>query len=109
MIRLLYFFGNSMAGDRTYSTREVAQMWNVSESTVKRWADCFGLQCYRTPGGHRRFRLEDICEFQQKRSFEATGILTTENVGEFVMIQRALRRASGAPAPSRPSGTVTLP
>lgn len=67
-----------MAGDRTYSTREVAQMWNVSESTVKRWADCFGLQCYRTPGGHRRFRLEDICEFQQKRSFEATGILTTE-------------------------------
>ncbi len=68
-----------MAGDRTYSTREVAQMWNVSESTVKRWADCFGLQCYRTPGGHRRFRLEDICEFQQKRSFEATGILTTED------------------------------
>lgn len=79
MIRVLYFFGNSMAGDRTYSTREVAQMWNVSESTVKRWADCFGLQCYRTPGGHRRFRLEDICEFQQKRSFEGTGILTTEN------------------------------
>ena len=37
------------------------------------------------------------------------GILTTENVGEFVMIQRALRRASGAPAPGRPSGTVTLP
>ena len=68
-----------MAGDRTYSTREVAQMWNVSESTVKRWADCFGLQCYRTPGGHRRFRLEDICEFQQKRSFEATGMLTTED------------------------------
>jgi excisionase family DNA binding protein len=66
-----------MAGDRTYSTREVAQMWNVSESTVKRWADDSGLQCYRTPGGHRRFRLEDICEFQQRRSFEATGILTT--------------------------------
>lgn len=68
-----------MAGDRTYSTREVAQMWNVSESTVKRWADCFGLQCCRTPGGHRRFRLEDICEFQEKRSFEATGMLTTED------------------------------
>jgi MerR family transcriptional regulator, light-induced transcriptional regulator len=68
-----------MASERTYSTREVAQMWNVSESTVKRWADAFGLRCYRTPGGHRRFRLEDICEFQQKRAFEATGLLTTED------------------------------
>lgn len=67
-----------MASDRTYSTREIAQMWNVSESTVKRWADSFGLRCYRTPGGHRRFRLEDIYEFQQQRSFEATGLLSTD-------------------------------
>ena len=68
----------SMAEDRTYSTRELAQMWNVSESTVKRWADTGDLQCYRTPGGHRKFRLEDICDFQSKRGFEATGLLTTE-------------------------------
>ena len=67
-----------MAGDRTYSTREIAQMWNVSESTVKRWADSFGLQCLRTPGGHRRFRLKDIYQFQQQRAFEATGLLSTE-------------------------------
>lgn len=53
-------------------------MWNVSESTVKRWADSSGLKCGRTPGGHRRFLLEDIHEFQQKRAFEATGILSTE-------------------------------
>ncbi|UCF36037.1 MAG: helix-turn-helix domain-containing protein [Acidobacteriota bacterium] len=67
-----------MTVDRTYSTREIAQMWNVSESTVKRWADSFGLNCLRTPGGHRRFRLQDIYEFQQRRAFEATGILSTE-------------------------------
>ncbi len=64
--------------DRTYSTREVAQMWNVSESTVKRWADTAGLGCQRTPGGHRRFSLENIRGFQQDRGFEATGLLTTE-------------------------------
>ena len=67
-----------MTGERTYSTREVAQMWNVSESTVKRWADTSGLDCYRTPGGHRKFRLEDLCRFQEQRAFEATGLLTTE-------------------------------
>jgi excisionase family DNA binding protein len=54
-------------------------MWNVSESTVKRWADQAGLHCHRTPGGHRRFRLQDLREFQENRAFEATGILTTED------------------------------
>jgi len=63
---------------RTFSTREVAQMWNVSESTIKRWADSGGLCCLRTPGGHRRFHLEDISDFQTTRGFEATGFLTTE-------------------------------
>lgn len=53
-------------------------MWNVSESTIKRWTDSFGLRCYRTAGGHRRFRLEDLSEFQQRRAFEATGVLRSE-------------------------------
>ena len=63
---------------RTFSTREVAQIWNVSESTIKRWADSGELCCLRTPGGHRRFQLEDISGFQKTRGFEATGFLTTE-------------------------------
>ena len=65
--------------DRTYTTRELAQMWNISESTVKRWADTSGLRCQRTPGGHRRFFLADIQLFQKDRGFEATGLLTTES------------------------------
>lgn len=67
-----------MAGERTYTTREVAEMWNVSESTIKRWADTDNLNCFRTPGGHRRFRLEDILAFQKLRGFEATGLLSSE-------------------------------
>lgn len=53
-------------------------MWNVSESTVKRWTDNGELRCYRTPGGHRKFRLEDISAFQSKRGFEATGLLSSD-------------------------------
>jgi len=63
---------------RTYSTREVAQMWNISESTVKRWTEAGDLDCQRTPGGHRRFHLGDIRRFQEARGFEANGLLTTE-------------------------------
>jgi MerR family transcriptional regulator, light-induced transcriptional regulator len=72
------FLENTMKNDRTYSTRELAQMWNVSESTIKRWADTGELQCKRTLGGHRKFRLEDICVFQRSRGFEATGMLLAE-------------------------------
>ena len=64
--------------ERIYSTRELAQVWNVSESTIKRWSDSGELHCYRTPGGHRKFHLQDICNYQKSRGFEATGLLTTE-------------------------------
>ena len=68
-----------MNRDRTYSTREIAQMWNVSETTVKRWADAGLLKCFRTPGGHRKFKLDDISEFQASRGFQATGMLTNQD------------------------------
>ena len=65
-----------MSNERTYSTRELAQMWNLSESTIKRWADAGQLHCQRTPGGHRRFQVQDIRDFQTKHRFEGTGLLT---------------------------------
>jgi CBS domain-containing protein len=37
------------------------------------------------------------------------GILTTENVGEFIMIQRALRHAGTSPKAARPSSPAQLP
>src|SRR6266851_2830523 len=42
-----------------FSTRQVAQLLGVGEATVKRWADAGEIDCFRTPGGHRKFRLGD--------------------------------------------------
>lgn len=39
-------------------------MWEVSESTIKRWADAGTLKCRKTIGGHRKFDKEDVLEFQ---------------------------------------------
>ena len=45
------------------STKQVAQVLGVSEATVKRWSDAGTLRCFRTPGGHRKFRLRDVKAF----------------------------------------------
>jgi excisionase family DNA binding protein len=45
------------------STKSVASLLGVSEATVKRWADAGVLRCFRTRGGHRKFRLKDVRAF----------------------------------------------
>ena len=45
------------------STRAVAEVLGVSEATVKRWSDAGTLRCFRTAGGHRKFRLRDVKAF----------------------------------------------
>lgn len=57
------------------STRQVATLLGVGEATVKRWADAGEIECFRTPGGHRKFRLRDVTAFVQKRHFETAGPL----------------------------------
>src|SRR5438309_11425946 len=60
------------------STRQVAQLLGVGEATVKRWADAGEIDCFRTPGGHRKFRLRDVTAFVQKRHYEVSGTLPAQ-------------------------------
>ncbi len=48
--------------ERFYSTAELARICGVSISTIKRWTDSGVLRCVRTPGGHRKFRVQDVAE-----------------------------------------------
>lgn len=49
------------------TTRQLARMWQVSEATIKRWADAGHLLSNRTLGGHRRFALDEVARFQRSR------------------------------------------
>ena len=45
------------------STSEAARHLGVSLSTVRRWSDAGHLRGYRTPGGQRRFTVEQLDDF----------------------------------------------
>ena len=54
------------------STSQAANALGVSLGTIRRWADMGYLESYRTPGGQRRFSVEQIEQFletlQQRRA-----------------------------------------
>jgi excisionase family DNA binding protein len=45
------------------STSQAASALGVSLGTIRRWADMGYLESYRTPGGQRRFSVEQIEQF----------------------------------------------
>ena len=73
-------------------------MWNVSESTVKRWADSGDLVCIKTRGGHRRFSLDEISQFQRKQGFDAAGSIASSEGGSSEPASEELERALARPS-----------
>jgi len=45
------------------TTSEAARHLGVSLSTIRRWSDAGALRGYRTPGGQRRFSVEQLDDF----------------------------------------------
>jgi excisionase family DNA binding protein len=42
------------------SLTEASKLLGVHYTTLRRWADAGSIPCFRTPGGHRRFRAADL-------------------------------------------------
>ena len=49
------------------TTKEVARLLQVSEATVKRWADDGVLHSSKTAGGHRRFSTQSIASLRREK------------------------------------------
>ena len=45
------------------SLRDACRLLDVSDTTLRQWADSGYIRVYRTPGGHRRFLRNDIDAF----------------------------------------------
>lgn len=58
---------------RTYNLTpgDVAALFNVDPKTVARWGSSGQLSSIRTPGGHRRFREDEVMAVLNEYSQEA--------------------------------------
>lgn len=58
------------------TTKQVARLLNVSEATVKRWADNDVLKPEKTVGGHRRFGIEAVARLRRDKNLKSNSTST---------------------------------
>ena len=56
-----------MSTPNTYSSREAADILDLSQSTIQRMADDGQLPSFRTPGGFRRLDAGAVQEYRRTR------------------------------------------
>ncbi len=56
--------------EQLFTTDDISKMLQVSKSTIKRWTEEGKLSCFRTPGGHRKFKQSSIQEFISRYHYE---------------------------------------
>jgi len=54
-----------METKQSFSTSEVARFCHVTPDTIRKWAEAGRIPVFKTPGGHRRIRREDLLSFLQ--------------------------------------------
>jgi excisionase family DNA binding protein len=52
----------------SFSTSEVAVYCHVTADTIRKWAEAGRIRVFKTPGGHRRIRREDLLRFLRENN-----------------------------------------
>ncbi|MEN6626124.1 MAG: response regulator [Candidatus Sumerlaeia bacterium] len=65
-----------------FSSFQIGKMLNVSRQAVNQWIDKGYIKSYRTPGGHRRVKREDLLNFLKTRNIPVPEILAKETSSE---------------------------
>jgi len=73
-----------METPQSFSTSEVAQYCHVTADTIRKWAEAGKIKVFKTPGGHRRIRREDLIRFLRENNMPIHEDL--DNSGSRVLI-----------------------
>lgn len=57
-----------MESKQSFSTSEVAKYCHVTADTIRKWAEAGRIHVFKTPGGHRRIRRDDLLRFLRENS-----------------------------------------
>lgn len=80
-------------GEVLFNTNEVANMLQVDKSTVKRWTEEGKLKCFRTPGGHRKFRGDDVYNFMSSFNYGVSTLqVLPQLASDEVIIKRIVQK-----------------
>jgi excisionase family DNA binding protein len=89
---------------QSFSTSEVADYCHVTADTIRKWAEAGRIHVFKTPGGHRRIRREDLLRFLRENHIPIHNDLAEEGIKILVvdgdsttapLITRFLERARG--------------
>jgi excisionase family DNA binding protein len=92
-----------MEPKQSFSTSEVARFCHVTPDTVRKWAEAGRVAVFKTPGGHRRIRREDLLRFLRENSIplheelqdDGTRVLVVDDEQAIAgSIQRFLERSN---------------
>ena len=73
------------------TTKEVARLLQVSEATVKRWADDGLLHSSKTVGGHRRFSTQSIASLRREKGIGTGPALPPPKKGRALSLSSPVR------------------
>jgi len=98
-----------------YTTHEVSRLLHVNPRSVINWIEQNLLPSYRTPGGHRRIRREDLLAFLRKHQIPTPAslvegkfsVLIVDDEEEIVSIAKAYFQRQGGYEISSASDGIT--
>jgi excisionase family DNA binding protein len=105
------------AAKTIYTTHEVSRLLHVNPRSVINWIEQSLLPSYRTPGGHRRIRRDDLLAFLRKHQIPTPeslvegkfNVLIVDDEQEIVDIMRVfLQRQGGYEITSAADGISAL-
>ncbi|MCK9410390.1 MAG: helix-turn-helix domain-containing protein [Bacteriovoracaceae bacterium] len=77
-------------GEVLFTTNDIASILRVDKSTIKRWTDEGKLKCFRTPGGHRKFRSEDVYNFMSENNYDSYSMQSLPKIMSDEMIIKSI-------------------
>src|SRR5215831_14803717 len=76
---------NPKSDKSIYTTHEVSRLLHVNPRSVINWIEQSLLPSYRTPGGHRRIRRDDLLAFLRKHQIPTPESLVEGNFSVLVV------------------------